>query len=57
MIRFESDYLEGALPEIIERLVSTNTEQTPDTEKSLLHACGRTDQNCAKRRTQRCFFS
>ncbi|NCB50359.1 MAG: low specificity L-threonine aldolase [Clostridia bacterium] len=29
MIRFESDYLEGALPEIIERLVSTNNEQTP----------------------------
>lgn len=28
-VRFESDYLEGALPEILERLVKTNTEQTP----------------------------
>ena len=28
MIRFESDYLEGALPEIMNRLVSTNYEQT-----------------------------
>jgi threonine aldolase len=29
MIRFESDYLEGAHPRIIERLVQTNMEQTP----------------------------
>ncbi len=29
MIRFESDYLEGALPEIMARLLETNTEQTP----------------------------
>ncbi len=28
MIRFESDYLEGALPEIMERLNGTNYEQT-----------------------------
>ena len=28
MIRFESDYLEGALPEIMERLHATNFEQT-----------------------------
>lgn len=29
MIRFESDYTQGAVPEIIERLVETNLEQTP----------------------------
>lgn len=29
MIRFESDYLEGALPEIMVRLSDTNYEQTP----------------------------
>lgn len=29
MIRFESDYLEGALPEIMARLSDTNYEQTP----------------------------
>jgi threonine aldolase len=29
MIRFECDYLEGALPEIMERLQKTNLEQTP----------------------------
>ena len=28
MIRFESDYLEGCLPEIMERLIKTNYEQT-----------------------------
>ena len=28
MIRFESDYLEGALPEIMLRLNETNYEQT-----------------------------
>lgn len=39
MIRFESDYLEGALPEIIERLVSTNTEQTPGYSED--HYCAR----------------
>lgn len=29
MIRFESDYLEGAVPEIMRRLSETNFEQTP----------------------------
>lgn len=29
MIRFESDYTQGATPEIIERLVQTNLEMTP----------------------------
>ena len=29
MIRFESDYLEGALPEVMDALVRTNLEQTP----------------------------
>ena len=29
MIRFESDYTQGAVPEIIEKLVETNLEQTP----------------------------
>lgn len=29
MLRFESDYLEGAVPEILERLNATNYEQTP----------------------------
>jgi threonine aldolase len=29
MIRFESDYLEGALPEVMEALQRTNLEQTP----------------------------
>lgn len=29
MIRFESDYLEGALPEIMAALMKTNDEQTP----------------------------
>ncbi len=29
MIRFESDYTQGATPEIIERLVATNMEMTP----------------------------
>ena len=29
MIRFESDYTQGAVPEIIEKLVQTNLEQTP----------------------------
>lgn len=29
MIRFESDYTQGATPEIIERLVETNLEMTP----------------------------
>lgn len=29
MIRFESDYLEGAVPEIMKRLAETNLEQTP----------------------------
>ena len=28
MIRFESDYLEGAVPEIMSRLIETNYEQT-----------------------------
>ena len=29
MIRFESDYLEGSLPEVMEALMRTNLEQTP----------------------------
>ena len=29
MIRFECDYAEGALPEILDLLVKTNMEQTP----------------------------
>ena len=29
MIRFESDYTQGAVPEIINRLVETNLEMTP----------------------------
>jgi len=29
MISFESDYIEGACPEILDRLVKTNLEQTP----------------------------
>ena len=29
MIRFESDYTQGAVPEIIEALIKTNMEQTP----------------------------
>ena len=29
MIRFESDYTQGAIPEIIERLTATNMEMTP----------------------------
>lgn len=40
MIRFESDYTQGAVPEIIERLVETNLEQTPGygTDKYCLSA-------------------
>lgn len=29
MIRFESDYLEGAHPRVLEKLAETNGEQTP----------------------------
>ena len=29
MIRFENDYAEGAHPQILQRLVATNEEQTP----------------------------
>ena len=29
MIRFESDYTQGAVPEILEALIKTNMEQTP----------------------------
>ena len=29
MIRFESDYTQGAVPEILDALVKTNMEQTP----------------------------
>lgn len=29
MIRFDSDYMEGCIPEILEALARTNTEQTP----------------------------
>lgn len=40
MIRFESDYTQGAVPEIIEKLVETNLEQTPGygTDKYCLSA-------------------
>ncbi len=40
MIRFESDYTQGAIPEIIEKLVETNLEQTPGygTDKYCLSA-------------------
>lgn len=40
MIRFESDYLEGALPEVMEALVRTNLEQTPGYGE---------DEHCARR--------
>ena len=33
MIRFESDYLEGAVPEIMSRLIETNYEQTAGARK------------------------
>lgn len=29
MIRFENDYAEGAHPQILQRLVATNEEQSP----------------------------
>ena len=29
MIRFNSDYTEGAHPQILQRLIDTNMEQTP----------------------------
>ena len=29
MLRFECDYAEGAHPRILERMLSTNLEQTP----------------------------
>ena len=29
MIRFECDYTEGAAPELLQRLIETNYEQTP----------------------------
>ncbi len=40
MIRFESDYTQGAVPQIIERLAQTNLEQTPGygTDKYCLSA-------------------
>lgn len=40
MIRFESDYTQGAVPEIINKLVQTNLEQTPGygTDKYCLSA-------------------
>lgn len=52
MINFKSDYLEGACPEILERLVETNFEQTSgygmdyhtENAKALIKkACGRED--------------
>ena len=52
MIRFDCDYLEGAHPKIIERLVETNLEQTPgygddeycaSARRKVLAACGGPD--------------
>jgi threonine aldolase len=49
MLHFESDYLEGAHPEILKRLAETNMEQTPgygadpfcrSAEEKILAACG-----------------
>ena len=34
MIRFESDYLEGALPEVMRALNETNYVQTPATART-----------------------
>lgn len=52
MIRFECDYLEGAHPRVLEKLVATNLEQTPvygldgycETARALIRAdCGAPD--------------
>mgnify|MGYP001028637073 FL=1 len=49
MVRFDCDYMEGAHPEIIQKLVQTNLEQTPgygfdsytkNAERLILEACG-----------------
>ncbi|MFR5782830.1 MAG: hypothetical protein ACLUEK_13875 [Oscillospiraceae bacterium] len=43
MIRFESDYLEGALPEVMDALVRTNLEQTRATARTRTGARGGAD--------------
>ncbi len=48
MIRFESDYLEGAHPLILEHLLRTNMEQTPGygTDSYCAHACDLIRRHC-----------
>ena len=52
MIRFECDYLEGAHPQLMQRLMETNFEQTPgysedkycdSAREKILAACGNPD--------------
>jgi hypothetical protein len=52
MIRFECDYLEGAHPKLMQRLMETNFEQTPgysedkycdQAREKILAACGNPD--------------
>ena len=49
MLHFDCDYMRGCHPEIMERLVRTNMEQTPGygydkyterAKEAILHACG-----------------
>jgi NAD-reducing hydrogenase large subunit len=49
MLHFDSDYMEGAHPKILEKLIQTNLEQTPgygtdlyceDAKKKIKQACG-----------------
>ena len=42
MIRFDSDYMEGCIPEILEALSRTNSEQTPGYGKDV--HCGHARQ-------------
>lgn len=46
MIRFESDYTQGAVPEIIERLAATNMEMTPGYGED--EYCGRAREKIRK---------
>ena len=52
MLHFDSDYMEGAHPTIIERLAATNLDQTPgygtdavceSARNRIRHACGTPD--------------
>lgn len=52
MLHFDTDYMEGAHPEVMRRLIETNLEQTIgygsdnytlQAKKQILHACGLTD--------------